>query len=73
MRKNNKYIKSILAGMFIFLIIFTFACLYITYKTGNEPTTLITCEFAFCSIEGGLSAWIRTTKEKKKGSEITKE
>lgn len=52
--------------MFIYLIIFTFASLFITYKTGNEPTTLITCVFAFCGVEGGLSAWIKTTKVKKK-------
>jgi hypothetical protein len=24
------------------------------------------CVFAFCGVEGGLSAWIKTTKEKKK-------
>lgn len=66
MKKKRNYTKVILTGMFIYLILFTIACLFITYKTESEPTTLITCVFAFCSIEGGMSAWIRTTKEKKK-------
>jgi hypothetical protein len=66
MNKKGKYIKVILAFMFIFLILFTCACLYITYVKGIEPKVLITCVFAFCGVEGGLSAWIKTTKVKKK-------
>lgn len=64
-KSQNKYIKKILAFMFIYLILFTSTCLFITYKTGKEPTTLILSVFAFCGVEGGLSAWIRTTKVKK--------
>lgn len=63
--RKVKYIKVVLAGMFTYLILFTCACLYITYKTGSEPETLIMSVFAFCGIEGGLSAWIKVTKEKK--------
>lgn len=51
--------------MFVFLILFTCACLFITYKKATEPRTLITCVFAFCGAEGGLAAWIKTIKEKK--------
>ena len=51
--------------MFIYLILFTFACLFITYNTGTEPKTLILSVFAFCGVEGGLSAWIKTTNVKK--------
>jgi hypothetical protein len=51
--------------MFIYLLLFTCACLFITYKTSIEPKTLITCVFTFCGVEGGLSAWIKTTKVKK--------
>lgn len=67
--KKGRYIKLVLTGMFIYLILFTCACLYITYKTSTEPKTLILCVFAFCGVEGGLSAWIKTTKVKKKGSD----
>ena len=63
--RKGKYIKIVLAGMFTYLILFTCACLYITYKTGSEPETLILSVFAFCGVEGGLSAWIKVTKEKK--------
>lgn len=64
-KSQNKYIKKILVIMFIYLILFTSVCLFITYKTGTEPKTLILCVFAFCGVEGGLSAWIKTTKVKK--------
>jgi hypothetical protein len=65
-KKRGKFLKMVLIGMFVYLILFTCVCLYITYKTGVEPNTLITCVFTFCGVEGGLSAWIRNTKEKKK-------
>lgn len=73
MKKNGKYMKVILVGMFLYLILFTIACLYITYKTSAEPKVLITSVFAFCGVEGGMSAWIKTTKEKKKGNTKPKE
>jgi hypothetical protein len=60
--------KVILTIMFTFLFLFVCACLFITYKTGTEPSTLITSVFAFCGLEGGLSAWIKTTKVKQKKS-----
>jgi hypothetical protein len=66
LKHKKKFIKIILTGMFVYLLLFTCACLYITFKTGTEPQTLIMCVFAFCGVEGGLSAWIKTTKEKKK-------
>jgi hypothetical protein len=65
-KKNGNYMKKILTGMFIFLVLFTCACLFIAYKTESEPKTLITCVFAFCSVEGGLSAWIKNCKDKRK-------
>ncbi len=67
-KNNSKFTKIVLTGMFIYLILFTCACLYITYETGSEPETLIMCVFTFCGVEGGLSAWIKTTKVKKKDS-----
>ncbi|MFT4145562.1 MAG: hypothetical protein QM644_14000 [Mobilitalea sp.] len=72
-KKKSNYTKVILVGMFIYLILFTCACLYITYKTSVEPDTLILSVFAFCGIEGGLSAWIKITKVKNCDNENTKE
>ena len=68
-KTKGRFTKVILIVMFIYLILFSFACLYITYKTGSEPNTLIMCVFSFCGIEGGLSAWIKTIKVKKKETE----
>lgn len=65
-KKEGRYMKRVLAGMFIFLILFTIACLVITYQTQTEPSTLIVSVFAFCGAEGGMAAWIRNTKEKRR-------
>lgn len=65
-KKKGHYMKVVLVCMFSFLILFTGACLLITYKTKIEPSTLIVSVFAFCGAEGGIAAWIKNTKEKKK-------
>jgi hypothetical protein len=64
LKKEKSYSKLILSLMLLFLLFFTCACLWITFKTGAEPSTLITCVFAFCGVEGGLTAWIKTVKVK---------
>lgn len=64
MNKNTDFSKKILIAMLIFLFIFIQEILFITYKTGVEPSVLITSVFAFCGIEGGLMAWIKTIKTK---------
>lgn len=69
MKKEKKsYMKIVMTLMFAFLLLFVCACLYITYKTSSEPSTLIASVFAFCTVEGGLGAWIKTTKVKNKKS-----
>ncbi|NDL68006.1 hypothetical protein [Anaerotalea alkaliphila] len=60
-----RYGKLIVAGMLVFLAAFTFGCMALFYYKGLEPTTLILSVFAFCGVEGGLMAWIRTEKAKK--------
>ena len=72
-KSQSRYIKKVLTFMFIYLILFTSVCLFITFKTGNEPSTLILCVFAFCGVEGGLSAWIKTTKVKKSDKPAVKD
>lgn len=65
--KKGRFSKGILVSMLVFLFIFTLSILYIVYKTSYEPSTLITCVFAFCGAEGGFMAWIKKAKESKKG------
>ena len=71
-KKSNKgFMKKVLTGMFIFLVLFVIACLLIQYTTSTEPSTLITAVFAFCTVEGGLGAWIKITKEKETKKEVS--
>jgi hypothetical protein len=63
-KKKKSYMKIVMTLMFVFLFLFVCSCLFINFKTGNEPSALITAVFAFCTVEGGLGAWIKTTKVK---------
>ncbi len=64
-----RFSKKLLIAMFLFLLLFIIAILVIFYKTNSEPSTLISCVFGFCGIEGGALAWIKTIKEKRKDNE----
>lgn len=47
MSKKGRFSKIIVALVIILNILFTAAILYIFFKIGNEPVTLIGCWFAF--------------------------
>ena len=64
-KKKKPYLKVVLTSMFVVLLLYTAASLYVTYKTGVEPSTLNASVFAFCSVEGGLGAWIKLDSRKK--------
>ncbi len=59
------HMTKIVNGLLIFLVLFTIAILYLVAHDHAEPSTLIASVFGFCGIEGGLMAWIKTTKTKK--------
>lgn len=61
--KKGRFMKGTVLGIFIFLLIFTICNEIIFYFTGNEPSTLITCVFAFCSIEGGITGALKIFKK----------
>lgn len=63
--KKGRFSKYIIISMFGFLFVFVSVVLYLFMKTGNEPSTLVSCVFAFCSVEGGALALIKTIKTKK--------
>lgn len=70
-----RFSKRVIVSMLVFLLIFTIAILYVHLKTGNEPSTLVTAVFAFCSFEGGYLALIKSvekTKEAPKKASKTK-
>lgn len=62
--KKGKFMKSIIVTVMLFLFLFTLTCLFITYKTGSEPSTLIVSVFAFCGFECGILGRIKTNKER---------
>lgn len=60
-----KFSKALVVCIMCFLLVFTVANTVLGYLTGYEPDTLINCVFAFCSVEGGLLAWIKHFKTSK--------
>ena len=60
-----RYSKWIVALVIMLNVGFTGVVLYLFLMTGNEPTTLIGCWFAFTTVELWTLAGI--TKEKLKG------
>jgi len=60
----NKFSKKIVAMVLTLNIAFTAIILYIFFKTGNEPATLITAFFSFTTIE--LWSLSKITREKVK-------
>lgn len=59
------HMSKIVNWLLIFLTLFTIAILYLVAHDHAEPSTLIMSVFGFCGVEGGLMAWIKTTKTKK--------
>lgn len=62
--KKTKFSKKLLVCMFLFLLLFIIAVLFLFYKTSAEPSTLIMSVFGFCSLEGGILGWIKTNESK---------
>lgn len=63
-KKKGKFMKGIIVSVMLFLFLFVLVCLYITFKTGTEPSTLIVSVFAFCGFECGILGRIKTSKQK---------
>ena len=63
-KKKGRFMKVTLILIFLFLLVYVGISLFLFYKTGSEPSTLTTCVFAFCGLEGGLLGWIKTSKNK---------
>lgn len=62
-KKKGRFSKGILIFILMFLLIFTLFNVWMFYKTGYEPSTLITCVFGFCGAEGGYLAFVKKVKE----------
>jgi len=58
----QKFSKKIVALVLLLNVSFTLVILYLFYKTGSEPTTLITAFFGFTTVE--LWSLSKITREK---------
>jgi len=62
LRKKRKYIDGIIALVIILNVLFAASVLYVFYKTGSEPTTLICSWFGFTTGELWMASSITKTK-----------
>ncbi len=72
-RKMMKTMDKILIFIGVFLLIFTSVMIFIYYKTGGVPDTLIVSIFGICGGEAGIMGWIKTTKDKFIDKDLEKE
>lgn len=61
-KKKGKFMKGIIVGIFLFLFVFTGIILWLFYKTGSEPSTLIGSVFGACLGEFGFLSLIKNKK-----------
>ncbi len=72
-RKTMKTMNKILIIIAVFLFCFIVTMIYLYYKTGGIPDTLVTSVFAICGGEFGIMGWIKTTKDKFLDKDFEKE
>lgn len=61
-KKKGRFMKGIIIGVFLFLLIFIGVVLWLFYKTGSEPSTLIASVFAVAVGEFSILGSIKKTK-----------
>ena len=70
-KKKKDFSKKIVTLVLVLNILFTLAVLYIFFKVGSEPITLIGCWFAFTTGELWMLSSIKKTNiNNKKDGEI---
>lgn len=62
-KKKGRFMKGVIITIMLFLFLFTLTCLYITYCTSTEPSTLIVSVFGFCGLECGILGTIKKSKD----------
>ena len=61
-KKKGRFMKGIIIGVFLFLLVFISVVLWLFYKTGNEPSTLIASVFAVAVGEFSILGSIKKKK-----------
>ena len=65
-KKKGIYSKVVVGSVIILNTLFTATVLYVFLHTGNEPSTLIGCWFAFTTGELFMLSSIKKVKENRK-------
>ena len=68
-KEKTRYLKKVMLGVFIFLIIFTQQIIFLSMTDHQIPDSLIVAVFGFAGVEAGAGAWLKYIEEscKKKG------
>ena len=61
-KKKGRFMKGIIIGVFLFLLVFIGVLLWLFYKTGSEPSTLIASVFAVAVGEFSILGSIKKKK-----------
>ncbi len=61
-KKKGRFMKGIIIGVFLFLLVFIGVVLWLFYKTGSEPSTLIASVFAVAVGEFSILGSIKKMK-----------
>lgn len=61
-KKKGSFMKGIIVGVFLFLLVFIGVVLWLFYKTGSEPSTLIASVFAVAVGEFSILGSIKKKK-----------
>ena len=61
-KKKGRFMKGIIIGVFLFLLVFIGVVLWLFYKTGSEPSTLIASVFAVAVGEFSILGSIKKKK-----------
>ena len=61
-KKKGRFMKGIIIGVFLFLLVFIGVILWLFYKTGSEPSTLIASVFAVAVGEFSILGSIKKRK-----------
>ena len=69
---KDDFMKKILIGMFVFLLVFTAAMVLLFCLTGSTPDTLIVAVFGACAGEYSICGLIKNAKEKQKTVRLEK-
>lgn len=65
--KQVRFLKKVMTGIFIFLVIFIQEILILSLLDKTVPDALIVSVFGFCGLEAGIGGWVKHLESKTGG------